>query len=260
MQTVSRYLITNLVTATISGYNGRNGKVYDRRLRVYKGVSNPITFTFKNEDQKAQFITSKTYEFNLIDTESIKSVLTRNLTILDDGSTVATKGQASVTITDGDLLSLDAKFYNYAIREVKSDNSREVTYADSFYNASGSVEILSGAYPEFVASVEPTFVAMSGTTTRRTSGNIFARPGQNNNSALHTVAAYWTGYTGNFQIQGTLASTPTNTDWYTIQTVDFTNQTGITYYNFTGVWENVRFTHDRTSGNTGSLDKLLYRL
>ena len=92
------------------------------------------------------------------------------------------------------------------------------------------------------------------------SGNIFARPGQNNNSALHTVAAYWTGYTGNFQIQGTLASTPTNTDWYTIQTVDFTNQTGITYYNFTGVWENVRFTHDRTSGNTGSLDKLLYRL
>tara|TARA_B100001113_G_scaffold243631_1_gene200457 strand:+ start:3488 stop:4270 length:783 start_codon:yes stop_codon:yes gene_type:complete len=260
MQTVSRYLITNLVTATISGYNGRNAKVYDRRLKVYRGVSNPITFTFKNEDQKAQFVNSRTYEFNLIDTESNKSVLTRNLTILDDGSTVSTKGQASVTITDGDLISLDAKFYNYAIREVKSDNSREVTYADSFYNASGTVEILSGAYPEFVKSIEPSFVAMSGATTRRTSGNVFARPGQNNNSALHTVAAYWSDYTGNFKIQGTLAPTPAETDWTTIQNVNLSNQSGITYYNFNGVYENVRFTHDRASGNNGSLDKLLYRL
>ena len=118
MQTVSRYLLTNLVTATISGYNGRNSKVYDRMIKVFRGVSNPITFTFKNEDQKAQTITSKTYEFNLIDTESKKSVLTRNLTVLDDGSTVTTKGQASVTLSDGDLISLDAKFYNYSIREI----------------------------------------------------------------------------------------------------------------------------------------------
>ena len=234
--------------------------MYDRRLKVFKGVSNPITFTFKNEDQKAQFITSKTYEFNLIDSESNKSVLTRNLTILDDGSTIATKGQASVTISDGDLISLDAKFYNYSIREVKSDNSREVTYSDTGYNSAGTIEVLSGAYPEFVASIEPVFVDMSGATSRKTSGNVFARPGQNNNSALHTVAAYWSGYTGNFKIQGTLSASPDATDWYTIQNVDYSNQTGITYYNFTGVWENVRFTHDRTSGNNGSLDKLLYRL
>ena len=115
MQTVSRYLITNLVNATISGYHGRNSKVYDRRLKIFKGASNPITFTFKNEDQKAQTITSKTYEFNLIDTESHESVLTRNLTVLDDGSTTSTKGQASVTITEGDLLELDAKFYNLSL-------------------------------------------------------------------------------------------------------------------------------------------------
>ena len=124
MQTVSRYLINNLVTATISGYHGRNSKVYDRRLKIYRGVTTPLTFTFKNEDQKAQTITSKTYEFNILDTESKKSVLTKNLTVIDDGSTLTTKGQASVSISAGDLLSLDAKFYNYSVREVKSDNSR----------------------------------------------------------------------------------------------------------------------------------------
>ena len=70
MQTVSRYLLTNLVIAYINGYHGRNSKVYDRRLQLFKGASNPITFTFKNEDQKAQDITSKSFEFSLIDTDS----------------------------------------------------------------------------------------------------------------------------------------------------------------------------------------------
>ena len=100
MQTVQRYLLSNLVICYINGYHGRNSKVYDRRLTLHRGVSNPVTFTFKNEDQKAQDITSKTYEFNMIDTETKKSVLTKTLTILDDGSTVSTKGDASCTITE----------------------------------------------------------------------------------------------------------------------------------------------------------------
>ena len=154
MQTVQRYLINQLVIAYISGYHGRNSKVYDRRITLHRGVSNPITFTFKNEDQKAQDITSKTYEFNMIDTESKKAVLTKTLTILDDGSTVSTKGDASCTITEGDLLPLDAKFYTFAVKEVKSDGSREVTYADTGYASAGTIELLDGAYPEFVASTE----------------------------------------------------------------------------------------------------------
>ena len=131
MQTVSRYLLSQLVIAYVNGYHGRNSKVYDRRLTLHRGVNNPITFTFKNEDQKAQDITSKTYEFNLIDTESKKSVLTKNLTVLDDGSTVSTRGDASCTITDGDLLDLDAKFYNFSVREIGSDGSRTITYSDT---------------------------------------------------------------------------------------------------------------------------------
>ena len=149
MQTVSRYLLSQLVIAYVNGYHGRNSKVYDRRLTLHRGVNNPITFTFKNEDQKAQDITSKTYEFNIVDTESQKSVLTKTLTVLDDGSTVSTKGDASCTVTEGDLLQLDAKFYNFAVREVKSDGSREVTYADTGYAAAGTVELLDGAYPQF---------------------------------------------------------------------------------------------------------------
>ena len=266
MQTVSRYLISNSVIAFVSGYHGRNSKVYDRRITLHRGVSTPITFTFKNEDQKAQDVTSKTYEFNMIDTESKKSVLTRNLTILDDGSTQASKGTASLTITEGDLLGLDAKFYNFAVREVKSDNSREVTYSDTGYNAAGSLEVIDGAYPEALDSTRISTFTGTGGPLEFTSGAIDGKPGINNNKALHTIAVYTTNFSGALKVQGTMASSPSDSDFFDITmdsesdaTISDLTSSGISYYNFFGVYHSVRFSWDNATDNTGKIDKILYR-
>ena len=258
MQTVSRYLLSQLVIAYINGYHGRNSKVYDRRITLHRGVSNPITFTFKNEDQKAQDITSKTYEFNLIDSESKKAVVTKTLTILDDGSTVSTKGDASCTITEGDLLDLDAKFYNFAVREVKSDGSREVTYSDTGYAAAGTVEILDGAYPEFIASTSVSAFTLSGDVF--TSSAIDGKPGINNNQALHTIAIYPNNFSGTVTVQGTMVSTsPTDNDYFTITSTELSGTSDVKTLNFNGIFQNVRFKAERTSGTTGRIDKILYR-
>ncbi len=265
MQTVSRYLINQLVIAYISGYHGRNSDVYDRRLTLHRGVDNPINFTFKNEDQKAQDVTSKTYEFNLIDSESKKAVLTKTLTILDDGSTVSTKGDASTTITEGDLLPLDAKFYNFAVREVKSDGSREITYSDTGYAAAGTVELLDGAYPEFVASTNVSTFP-SGGPLAYVSGSIDSRPGINNNKALHTIAVYTKNFTGALRVQATMSASPSETDYFDITMEgasgpanSFTDSTTVTNFNFTGVYHSVRFAWGNSTGNTGVIDKILYR-
>ena len=265
MQTVQRYLINQLVIAYISGYHGRNSNVYDRRLTLHRGVSNPVSFTFKNEDQKAQDITSKTYEFNMIDSESKKAVLTKTLTILDDGSTVSTKGDASTTITEGDLLPLDAKFYNFAVREVKSDGSREITYADTGYAAAGTVELLDGAYPEFLASTNvSTFT--SGGPLAYVSSNIDARPGINNNNALHTIAVYTKNFSGALRVQATMSASPSDADFFDITMEgagapanSFTDSTTVTNFNFTGVYHSVRFAWGNDTDNTGVIDKILYR-
>jgi len=266
MQTVQRYLINQLVIAYISGYHGRNSKVYDRRLTLHRGVSNPISFTFKNEDQKAQDITSKTYEFNMIDSESKKAVLTKTLTVLDDGSTVSTKGDASCTITEGDLLPLDAKFYNFSVREVKSDGSREITYADTGYAAAGTIELLDGAYPEFVASTSVSSFTASGGPLAYTSGSIDARPGINNNKALHTIAVYTKNFSGALRVQGTMSASPSNTDYFDITMEGagssanlFSSSTTVTNFNFTGVYHSVRFSWGNSTDNTGVIDKILYR-
>tara|TARA_B100001564_G_scaffold348030_1_gene349483 strand:+ start:461 stop:1261 length:801 start_codon:yes stop_codon:yes gene_type:complete len=265
MQTVQRYLLSQLVIAYINGYHGRNSNVYDRRLTLHRGVSNPLTFTFKNEDQKNQDISSKTYEFNMIDSESKKAVLTKTLTILDDGSTVSTKGDASTTITEGDLLPLDAKFYNFAVREVKSDGSREITYSDTGYAAAGTVELLDGAYPEFVASSNVSTFS-SGGPLAYVSGNIDARPGINNNKALHTIAVYTKNFSGALRVQGTMSASPSESDFFDITMQDasgpansFTSSTTVTNFNFTGVFHTVRFAWGNDTGNTGVIDKILYR-
>jgi len=232
--------------------------VYDRRLTLHRGVSNPLTFTFKNEDQKAQDITSKTYEFNLVDTETQKSVLTKTLTVLDDGSTVSTKGDASCTVTEGDLLDLDAKFYNFSVREVKSDGSREVTYADTGYAAAGTVEILDGAYPQFTPSTSITAFTKAGDVF--TSSAIDGKPGINNNTALHTVAIYPNNFSGTVKIQGTMVSDPTSdNDYFDITTSSLSSASSVSTLNFTGVFQNVRFIATRTTGTTGRIDKILYR-
>ena len=261
MQTVQRYLINQLVIAYQSGYHGRNSKVYDRRLTLHRGVSNPVSFTFKNEDQKAQDIVGKTYELNIVDTESKKAVLTKTLSILDDGSTVSTKGDASCTITEGDLLPLDAKFYNFAVREVKSDGSREVTYSDTGYTAAGTIEILDGAYPEAVPSVEiSSFTANGGIRSlTHTSSDIDGRPGINNNKALHTIAVYPKNFSGTLRVQGTMSSSPSNTDYFEVTRTTYSNASTPSTLNFTGVYRNVRFTWGNDTGNTGVIDKILYR-
>ena len=269
MQTVSRYLLSQLVIANVSGFHGRNSKVYDRRLTLHRGVSNPITFTFKNEDQKAQDITSKTYELNVIDTTSKKSVITKTLTILDDGSTVSTKGDASTTITEGDLLPLDSGFYNFSVREVKSDGSREVTYSDTGYAAAGTIELLDSAYPDFVPSTSITgFTATADAKSlKRVSGTVDARPGINNNKALHTIAVYTKDFTGSLKVQGTMATSPTSADDFFDITMDgsasatntFSSSSTVTMFNFFGIYQNVRFTWDNDPDNTGIVDKILYR-
>ena len=100
----------------------------------------------------------------------------------------------------------------------------------------------------------------------RTSGSIDARPSENNNKALHTIAVYTRNFSGGLRVQGTMAVTPGNTDWFDItmdgagsRTNSFSNSTSVTNYNFYGVYQAVRFSWQNDSGNTGLIDKILYR-
>jgi hypothetical protein len=106
----------------------------------------------------------------------------------------------------------------------------------------------------------------SGGPLAYTSGSIDARPGINNNKALHTIAVYTKNFSGSLRVQGTMSASPSNTDYFDI-TMDgagapvnlFSDSTTVTNFNFTGVYHSVRFSWGNDSGNTGVIDKILYR-
>ena len=147
------------------------------------------------------------------------------------------------------------------MREVKSDGSREVTYSDTGYTAAGTIEILDGAYPEAVPSVEiSSFTANGGIRSlTHTSSDIDGRPGINNNKALHTIAVYPKNFSGTLRVQGTMSSSPSNTDYFEVTRTTYSNASTPSTLNFTGVYRNVRFTWGNDAGNTGVIDKILYR-
>ena len=51
----------------------------------------------------------------------------------------------------------------------------------------------------------------------------------------------------------------TTNNWFDITTVTLASPTTPTYQNFNGVFNNVRFSVANDTGNTGTIDKILYR-
>jgi len=61
----------------------RYRKVYQRTLKIYRGVDNPIDFQVRNSDQKPQSIAGQTVVFNLFAYESQELIMSRDCTVVD---------------------------------------------------------------------------------------------------------------------------------------------------------------------------------
>ena len=57
---------------------------------------------------------------------------------------------------------------------------------------------------------------------------------------VHTVQATYTDFVGTITIQGTLATTPTDSDWFTVHEFTETSATKSVYANFTGNYTYIR--------------------
>ncbi|MBJ33158.1 MAG: hypothetical protein CMC89_00365 [Flavobacteriaceae bacterium] len=70
---------------------------------------------------------------------------------------------------------------------------------------------------------------------------------------IHTVQYDYTGFTGTITIQATLATTPTDSDWFDVDVVTVSNQTEVKYANFTGNFVYIRAKMVYTDGTLNSI-------
>jgi hypothetical protein len=254
---------------------GVNQVMYQRDLKIQKGLRNKVRIQFKNSDQKRITISNtQTFVFSMFDAVNQRLMVEKELTVLDEGTT-STRGIAQLTLTESDTLDLDRSSYTYSVKLLDSDGTYSPAYSNTYYGINGTLHLLNDINPVLQPSTEITDLQMSynGSTQlyEFKSRAIYAHPEYNGNTALHTAALYLTGFKGTVQLQATLTNTPDDLNSYsTIVTKTYTGFTGIDYVNFNGVYSYINFLvipaksptdYDNRDNQSyrGTFDKILYR-
>jgi hypothetical protein len=277
MQVLPVYLYQNNLVVTLDldpTVRGDNRIMYQRDLKIQKGLKNKIRVQFKNSDQKSVPVNDSRFVFSMYDNNSQQLVLERDLEILDQGTT-STRGLSQLTITESDTIDLPKSSYTFSIKQVDSDGTYLPTYSNSYYGVSGTLHLLNDINPVLKPSkVIDNFLYSYNDTTQLyefKSRAIPANPEFNSNSALHTVAVYMTNFRGQVIIKATLNNNPDDLAYYaTVDTLYYDGFDGVDYANFNGIYSYIQIVYIPDQGpgdldnlnNTeyrGILDKILYR-
>ena len=276
MQNLPIYLYPNTLNIILdldSTTKGVNQVMYQRDLKIQKGIKNKVRVQFKNSDQKRIHISNtQTFVFSMFDAINQRLLIEKNLEVLEE--TTSTRGLALLTLSESDTADLDRSSYQYTLKILDSDGSYLPVYSNTYYGMAGTLYLNNDTVPVLQPSQEVSVFQKSYNAQTQLwehkSRAIQAHPEFNGNTALHTVAVYLTNYRGTISFQATLNNSPDYLDNFaTLETKTYNGFTGIDYVNFNGVYSYVQVMHvpnvapgESQNDNPnffGSVDKFLYR-
>ena len=238
-------------------------KVYARSMKLYKGIDNSFMMKLMNGDQKLLDVVGQTLWWQLLDRDTAE--LKFKTSVIVEGSM---NSHVTVPILEGDLAPLLSGHYMYSAYLEDETGKQTILYADSQYGASTPVEIVENSFPQILPSqqvLNSEFITSENINYVEQDNSLYtsalnSRPSLNSNMALHSVVFYCNGYQGTIEIQVTLENGITDiVQWSTLETVLITTSNSILYHNFNGVFSWVRFRMIPATGNSGTIDKILYR-
>jgi hypothetical protein len=226
----------------------RNRKVYQRNLKVYRGVDNRIEFRVKTSDQKAVNITNRTLVFRLISRETQELLIKKDCVTLD-----ADIGRTYVDLSRQELLNIEPALYQYAlsyeIRNRQGDyytvvESRPV-YVDSQYGVNATVEILGGVDGEVqLSQTVKEFIRYNKLDLDPEeyfiSGLFDANAQLVTPQSLHTFQLFFTEFSGRVILQASLDQSANPQNWTDIASRDYV-EADIEYLNVQGRYNWFRF-------------------
>ena len=144
MQKISSYLYSNRVQllADLAGFTVEYTNVYQRIVKIYKGVDNVIEFDIKNADQKRiELVTDPVFTDIML---NVMDAAGNNIGQYEVTPSTTLKGIAVATIPSTDLEDLTPQFFNYSVTVTKDTNT-VLLYADSRFGAIGKLELVGSA-------------------------------------------------------------------------------------------------------------------
>lgn len=216
-------IIELVVTTDLPGIYQDNRPMNHRKIKAHKGVTNEIIFHVRDRDRKFQDMTNEVLRAYIIDPQTRRRVMTRQLTNLAD------VGKLKLTIDAGDIDHIDRGTYQIYIVRGEDGLSRPL-YTDQDNNIMFEIDVTDQVGTDPVPTqIEDTFlqtanVVMGSSADIFVSSAMYGNLERNFSNAQHTVAIYLDDFLGNVKIQGScLSSTPgtghTSTDWFTIENI-----------------------------------------
>jgi len=274
MQLISVYLYPNKIdvytNASAAWLKERYRKVYNRNIKIYRGVDNRIDLQVRNSDEKAADTSNSTLVFNLVERESQALVAQKDCVIVD-----ATRGRFYITLTESEMLDIETGYYQYSItRELRTDNgdgthivtSRTPLYVDSQYDTLATVEVLESGQGDVQPSTTIREFSLHESFGEAfdnyyISGIIDARPQTTSPQSLHTFQLVCTEYSGTVTIQGSISEGGNPQVWTNVIPPFTLTAASARLANVTGKyhWFRVKHTPNKLITNNGTVDKILYR-
>lgn len=226
---------------------------------------------------------NQNFVFKMYNANEQRLVLEKELEILDDGISTATRGVALLTLTENNTRSLASGYYKFGITITDSDGANLPTYSNTYYGIDGTVHLTHDISPTLKESQSITsFQRFANEDTNLyefLSGNLRAYPELTQTT---TAALYLDNFTGTILIQATLDNSPgTFGNYVTLETKTYSGFSGVDYANAQGSWSDVRvkwipetdgtynYYSPQMPGNptpgsayypNGKVDKILYRV
>lgn len=223
------------------------------------GLDTDIEFYVVSDDRRAVNLTNKTFTAYVVSRSDNVIRVKKTLTVLNYNFAILL-----LRLTKSDLAGLEEGLYDLTITYTDSENnefgliavqgSNSITYTLELTAASG-LQIQA-------SSIETAFNGANNT-----SANFPSTAQTYNSDGTNTAVAYTTGFSGKLYAEGTLVSSPSERDWFEIKLDPendnnywtFTSSTGLEAFTWDGMFQWVRFRYVADVGNTGTLDKILYR-
>jgi hypothetical protein len=272
MQKISSYLYSNRihVVANLACYPVEYRLVYQRTIKLYKGIDNVIEFDIRNAEQKRINITDYTIKCVIMDANN-QAVLTADV---DTTAANCSTGIGVMLINAEELNYLVPQFLKYTLYILNADGSKTPVYGDTQFGLGGTIHLLGGAMPETPApQVINTFYYINNdgllnpTINKYFSESVEVNPRNDINENHSIILEFWCE---NFEADVTVQITTDAvvhafTDWEDLETFQITPTTDrinkiyneVTDYSNNIGW--LRITYEPVENNTGKIDRIIVK-
>jgi hypothetical protein len=268
MQKISSYLYSNRISvvADLASYPVEWRPVYQRTIKLYKGMKNVVEFDIRNADQKRININSYNIKCLIMDNFN-QEVLTA-----DVNPVPSTTGLATMTIYSDDIAYIKPQFLKYTLYILGENEEKTPLYGDSQFGIGGTIDLKAGAMPDIaVPQIIDKFVYLVDDTVpgnyvyTYVSDSVEVNP-RNDINENHSIKLEF--LTNSFDAEVTVQITTdvvvsAATEWTDLEIFNIANTTNrvdkvyneIEDYSNNIGWLRIKYIPE--SSNTGKIDKVL---